>query len=60
MTVQKAVQPSATVHYLFDSVPERVEKRRTKIYFIQVGEKGPIKIGYAIDPEKRRAAAAQH
>lgn len=33
----------------------RKEKRVGHVYFIQMGEDGPIKIGYSLDPEKRLA-----
>lgn len=37
----------------------RTNRRQTKIYFIQVGTSGPIKIGYSGGPIERRLAALQ-
>ena len=38
---------------------DRTNRRQTKIYFIQAGTSGPIKIGYSGGPIERRLAALQ-
>lgn len=51
-----SAQTSAqSVHRLFDETPPRLLARQTRVYFVQEGEKGPIKIGLALDPERRVA-----
>lgn len=47
---------SAQVIQLHETTPERMQRRTSKLYFVQAGTNGPIKIGVAIDPARRVAS----
>jgi hypothetical protein len=59
MREQKRLAPAQisaqSVHRLFAETPSSIMAKQTRVYFIQEGERGPIKIGLAMEPLKRLA-----
>jgi hypothetical protein len=49
----------ASRHGGLDKIPGYEGEHRRRIYFIQSGSAGPIKIGYSVRPIERRLAALQ-